>query len=100
MHYVMPMPTKRTPAKKSAKKKTAVKKTAAKKTSGSSRSLPKIKDLEAAANRVGASKELVKKPGSNNAPGIKSSAGSAPVIDLAKIWKNFVKWYQKQIGQK
>ena len=90
----MTMPIKSTPAKKPAKK------TAAKKASSSAKRLPKIKDLEAVANRVGASKKPGKKSGFSSASLAKFSAGQTPVIDLVKVWKNYVKWYQKQIGRK
>ena len=106
----MVMPTKRTPAKKSAtkkttskksaKKKTAVKKKVAKKASSPSKPLPKISDLQATANRVAASKEQGKKPGSSNASRAKSSAGSAPEIDLSKVWDSLVKWFKNTLGQK
>ena len=90
----MTMPIKSTPAKKPAKK------TAAKKTSSSAKRLSKIKDLEAVANRVEASKKPGKESGSSSASLAKFSAGQTPVIDLVKVWKNYVKWYQKQIGRK
>ena len=106
----MTMPTKRTPAKKTAAKKTASKKTAAKKTvakktvakkaSSPARPLPKISDLKATANRVAASKEQGKNSGANSASRTKSSAGTAPVVDLAKAWDALVKWFKELVGQK
>ncbi len=120
MHYVETMPKKQTPAKKTAAKKTAAKKTVAKKTvakktaakktvakktvakkaSSPSKRLPKISDLEAIAKRVEVSKEKGKISVASTGSQTKSSTGSTPFIDVAKVWDALFKRFKNLVGQK
>jgi hypothetical protein len=113
LHYVETMPKKQTPAKKTAAKKTAAKKTVAKKTvakktaakktvakktvakkaSSPSKRLPKISDLEV-------SKEKGKISVASTGSQTKSSTGSTPFIDVAKVWDALVKRFKNLVGQK